>query len=133
MKNKGIVKEIKDNSIFVEVYRDSSCSSCSSCSNKTCGIREFKYNKGDLHVDDIVEFSSPDKFILKLSFLIYILPILTMFLGYYIATKFFQLGEGYSILVSFFFLFLSMFFLFLVDKYKGSAFEANITIKKESN
>lgn len=133
MKNKGIVKTIEKNSIFVEIYRDSACASCSSCSNKTCGIREFKYNKGDLNIGDTVVLSSSDKFILKLSFLIYIIPIITMFLGYYIAAELFHLGEAHSILISFIFLFISMFFIFLVDKYKGSAFEENITIKKESN
>lgn len=133
MVNKGVVKKIEGNKIFVEVYKDAACSSCASCNDKTCGMREFKYTKGDLKVEDVVELSSSDKFILKLSFLIYIFPVLSLFLGYYIGSVKLGFSETKSILVSFFFLFLSMIFIFLVDKYKGEKFEEKIIIKKESN
>lgn len=133
MINKGIVRKVEGDTISVEIFKDSACSSCSSCSNKTCGLQQFKYKKGDLKVADIIEFQIPDRKLLKLGFLTYILPVFFMIGGYYVGASLFKLSEGYSILFSFIALFLSMFFLFLVDKYKGDKFMDNITIKKESN
>ncbi len=133
MINKGIVRKVEDGLISVELFKDAACSSCSACSDKTCSLQTFKYKGNDLHESDIIQFEISDKKLLKLGFLTYIMPIFFMMGGYYFSSNILKFSEGYSILFSFLFLFLSMFFLFLVDKYNGDKFLKEIKIKKEIN
>ena len=56
MKNRGIVKNIKNNTITIEIFKDISCSHCSSCDNKTHSIQTFKYYQKDLIEGDMIEF-----------------------------------------------------------------------------
>lgn len=132
MKNKGIVREINDNSIKIELFKDGACASCSQCDSKSHKTETFFYDKNDLKLNEIVEFEIEDKSLLKIGFITYLSPIVFMFSFYSIAA-YFNLSENKRIISSFLGLFFSFFILYFLDKTKGKTFLAKITITKENS
>lgn len=132
MKNRGIVKNIKNNTITIEIFKDISCSHCSSCDNKTHSIQTFKYYQKDLIEGDMIEFSINDKQLLKLGFLVYISPIIFM-IGFYSIASYFNLSESQKIICTFVGLIISLITVFIIDKIKGNQILNNIKITKEKN
>lgn len=130
MKNKGIIQNIHNNLITIEVFKDENCAHCDSCNKKIQTVHTFYCNDNTLSKGDIVSFYMEDSYVLKIGFYIYILPILSMILFYFI-TLFLNLNEGLRILFSFGGLTISFLFLFLWDKLQGKKILNNIKITKE--
>lgn len=130
MKNKGIVKKINESKITIEIYKDLNCSSCSSCNKKSHGTQTFFYDKNDLSLGDIVIFSIEDKNLLKISFLLYILPVFFM-IFVYIFTSFFNTPEKLKILLSFSSIVIFYFIIYLLEKKEYLNFLNTIKIEKE--
>ena len=79
--------------------------------------RELELNyKGDVEIGDIVTFELADGKMLRIGFIVYILPILMMIVGYFISSK---LGgaEKINVLISFIFLILSFAGLHIYDRF----------------
>lgn len=131
MKNKGIIREINETSIKIELYKDSSCAHCSQCDSKSHKLQTFFYDKKDLKLDEIVEFEIDDKNLLKVSFLIYICPLIFMFISYALAARF-NLSENKRIFSSFLGLIISFALTYAIDKRKGKELLTTIKITKEN-
>lgn len=86
-KEKGIVKDIKDQDAFVSVQRTAQCDNCES--KGACqigGDREMVIQvRNDLHArdGDMVEISLPSYSVLKMGLLMYIFPAVALILGAY--------------------------------------------------
>ena len=132
MKNRGIVKNINNNTITIEIFNDISCSHCSSCDSKTHSVQTFKYYQNDLTEGDMIEFSINDKQLLKLGLLVYISPIIFMISFYFIAS-YFNLSESKKIICAFVGLVINLLIIFFIDKIKGNQILNNIKITKEKN
>ncbi len=117
MLNKGIVQEVDGKNLKILVYKDSACSHCSSCSDRFQGEFEFEA-EGNVNKGDSISFEIEDKVVLNLAFLVYILPVIFLFLGYILSSKL-GLSEGKRILSSFVSMFFSFVLLFFYDKSKG--------------
>lgn len=117
MKSNGKVIGINGNKIKLKMFKESSCAHCSGCgdANKLARELELTYN-GDVQMGDIVTFELEDSKMLKIGFLVYVLPILMMILGYFISNK---MGntEKASVFTSFGFLIVSFVCLHIYDKY----------------
>ena len=117
MKSNGKVIEINGNKIKLKMFKESSCAHCSGCgdANKMARELELTYN-GEVEVGDIVTFELEDSKMLKIGFIVYVLPILMMIAGYFISNR---LGhsETTSVLISLGFLIISFVCLHIYDKY----------------
>lgn len=132
MKNKGIVvKNTEDDKVTVKVFKDSACSHCSGCSDNSKFGAEYTFKCSDnLNEGDSVDFEIADSKLLKISFLIYIFPVLLLFLMYFLA-GFFSQKEGLRVLVSFTGIALYFLIIYFVDKKVGNDFlDKNIKINK---
>lgn len=132
MKNKGIVVENKeDNEITVKVFKDSACSHCSGCSDNSKFGTEYTFKcKENLKEGDTVDFEIADSKLLKISFLIYILPVLLLFFMYYIAGFITQV-EGSRVFAAFAGIILYFLIIYIIDKKLGHDFlDKNIKIHK---
>ncbi len=117
MKSNGKVIEINGDKIKLKMFKESSCAHCSRCgdANKLARELELTY-KGDVEIGDIVTFELEDSKMLKIGFLVYIVPILMMIAGFTVSSS---LGnsEKTSVFVSFGFLIISFICLHIYDKY----------------
>jgi sigma-E factor negative regulatory protein RseC len=132
MKNKGIViKNNDDDKVTVKVFKDSACSHCSGCSDGSKFAHEYTFNcKDNLEEGDTVNFEIADSKIMKISFLIYILPVLLLFLMYYLA-GFISQVEGVRVLASFAGIVLYFLIIYIIDRKLGHDFlDKNIKINK---
>lgn len=127
MENKGIVKKIEGNNLYIELYRDSSCAHCSGCGKKDKTIEDLyhyelteKDKEKDLEISEghLVTFEINNKFILNLALLIYISPVFLMIVSYVIVAKL-GASEGQGILVSFLTLVISFCGFYIYDKKSG--------------
>ncbi|MCK5780687.1 MAG: SoxR reducing system RseC family protein [Psychrilyobacter sp.] len=124
MENKGIIKIIKENNLYIELFRDSSCAHCSGCGQKDKTIAELYHyeldeqNSIEVAVGDMITFEINNKFILNLALLIYVLPVFLMVVSYIIAAKI-GATEGQGILVSFGTLILSFLGFYIYDRKSG--------------
>lgn len=131
MKQLGIVKEINGNIIIVKVFKDTGCSHCDSCSEGDKFSGEYSFTSDEKYlIGDEVSFEMDDKTIFNLGLLIYILPILSLFLFYYISSLF-SIKEGIKILCSFLGVAFTFLIIFIIDKVKGKHIvDKNISIDK---
>ncbi len=122
MENKGIVKMIKGNNLYIELFRDSSCAHCSGCGQKDKTIADLYHyelkEKMEVNVGDMITFEINNKFILNLALLIYVLPVFLMVVSYIIAAKL-GASEGEGILVSFGTLVISFLGFYIYDRKSG--------------
>lgn len=118
MRSRGIVVSIEGDKCRVSVNAGAECMGCPSKNHCNMGEGKGKtvlvINKCGAEVSDHVIFESDPSKVLLSSFLIWILPIISMFLGYFIVNNFVQ--GAWPILASLAFLFLSFFLLRLIDK-----------------
>nr|WP_307776505.1 SoxR reducing system RseC family protein [uncultured Cetobacterium sp.] len=116
MKSTGIVKEIKDHKVTVSMYKESACSHCSKCSESNKITNEYTfYTDEKLFIGDIITFEMEDKRVLKAAIIVYLIPVIALFLGYFLGSKL-GLSEGQSIGTSFFGMIVSFLGIYIYDK-----------------
>ena len=120
MESSGKVTKIDGKKLVVKMFKESSCAHCSGCGNASKLTREIEleYNpkKQTIEVGDIVTFELADSKMLKIGFLVYVLPIILMIIGFIIANKTGK-TEGQSVLVSFVTLVVTFLLIHLYDKF----------------
>lgn len=117
MKSSGKVTEVNGNKIKVKMFKESSCAHCSGCGDASKLTRELDlFYNGEVEIGDIVTFELEDAKMLKIGFLVYILPIIMMLIGFVISSKMGN-SEKISVFISFGFLIISFICLHIYDKY----------------
>lgn len=117
MKSSGKVTEVNGNKIKVKMFKESSCAHCSGCGDASKLTRELDlFYNGEVEIGDIVTFELEDAKMLKIGFLVYILPIIMMLIGFVISSKMGN-SEKKSVFISFGFLIISFICLHIYDKY----------------
>ncbi len=117
MKSSGKVTEVNGNKIKVKMFKESSCAHCSGCGDASKLTRELDlFYNGEVEIGDIVTFELEDAKMLKIGFLVYILPIIMMLIGFVISSKMGN-SEKTSVFISFGFLIISFICLHIYDKY----------------
>ena len=90
MMDRGTVKKIENGFAFIEMQLNASCRSCSNKGVCMAGDKPAQLkieNTLELKENDIVEIDLPPQTKLSAGFILFILPLLSMFAGYYIAFK----------------------------------------------
>ena len=104
----GIVDSIENSKITIKIERDSSCGDncamCNACPGKEMFITT--YTKENFNVGDYVRLETNTSLILLSAFLVYILPIILLIVGYVIISLYF----GLALMV------ISFIILFIYDK-----------------
>lgn len=117
MKSSGKITEVNGNKIKVKMFKESSCAHCSGCGDASKLTRELDlFYNGEVEIGDIVTFELEDAKMLKIGFLVYILPIIIMLIGFVISSKMGN-SEKTSVFISFGFLIISFICLHIYDKY----------------
>lgn len=117
MKSSGKVTEVNGNKIKVKMFKESSCAHCSGCGDASKLTRELDlFYNGEVEIGDIVTFELEDAKMLKIGFLVYILPIIMMVIGFVISSRMGN-SEKTSVFISFGFLIISFICLHIYDKY----------------
>ncbi len=120
MIKKGRVKEVHKDYIIVQVYKGSSCGHCKVCSEEKQVVEEIVLKtKREFEAGDSIELEMPYKTLLNFSMLVYILPILFFFGGYFIG-NFLGFTEGKKILLSFLGMAACFYGMHVFDKYFGA-------------
>lgn len=116
MEKSGIIKEIKNNKAIVLIFKESGCAHCNKCSEseKISNELEVPFQTG-MSIGDTITFEMKDKEVYKIATLVYILPLISMIIGYFIG-NFFNLSEKINILLSFVFLLLTFLIIHFYDK-----------------
>lgn len=117
MKSNGKVIGIDGNKIKLKMFKESSCAHCSGCgdANKMARELEVTYD-GEIELGDIVTFELEDAKMLKIGFIVYVLPVIIMILGFVIFMKL-GFSENTSVFGAFAFLVLSFVGLHIYDKF----------------
>ncbi len=100
--DKGCVLGIDKKYAFIEMELNSSCKSCANKSVCFAGDKPIPYkiiNKYGLKKGDLVEIDITSKTKLSSGFLLFILPIIFLIIGYSVTSNFTD-SEGYSIIGS---------------------------------
>jgi sigma-E factor negative regulatory protein RseC len=88
MMDRGTVKKTENGFAYIEMELNASCRSCSNKGVCMAGDKPAQLkieNNIGLQENDIVEIDLPPQTKLSAGFLLFILPLLSMFAGYYIA------------------------------------------------
>ena len=124
MRERGMVSEVKDGFITVKIQRMSSCgencASCGACRNKehTVVVRNtVNAKKGD---SVMLEISSEK--IMRAAFLVYVIPLMLLIAGYYLASCFTQ-KTLICIISAFSFMLIAFVLLHLYDKKYSEKYE----------
>lgn len=115
---KGIIENLKNNHATVKFYKDSACSSCSACSGENKFSQKISINLKEnrkFRIGDEITIEIDDTILLKLSFIVYILPAMAMIVGYLIL-DFFKFSQEFCIFGSFSSLLIAFVFLYFYDK-----------------
>lgn len=101
----------------VEITRSSSCgdncASCGLCPGQTS--RVFAINDANAAVGDEVMIEMSDKKVLGAAFLVYIVPIITLIIGYFISHAIFN-SEALAILTGFLFMVITLIVIMRIDR-----------------
>ncbi len=84
VKEQGIIKQIKGKKAVIRIQQTSACAHCRSKASCDVSKREMFIevaNNLGAKEGDLVELSVPEGTVLKLSFLIYIMPIIALIIG----------------------------------------------------
>ncbi|MGL4307539.1 SoxR reducing system RseC family protein [Cetobacterium sp. SF1] len=130
MKKTGVVKNISNNWVIISIFKESACAHCSNCSESKKIDTEIKIkNNEDLSIGDVVTFEMEDNIVLQAALIVYIVPIIFFFLGYFIGSKVLHLKESFCILASFISLILSFVGINIYDRTSGKKkFQEDIKI-----
>ncbi len=90
---KGIVTSLQGEKLTVSFNRSPACAGCKACAE---GKKENEmvieaYNDCNAKLGDTVEVSIEDSFVLKATFIMYVIPLITMFIGFLIGNLHSQL------------------------------------------
>jgi len=126
----GIVKEVAGNMFSVEVERGGGCKSCSMqgfCFKKNEPVQFLLSSDLPLEVNDRVELEIAPEGRVMASLMIFGIPILALFVGYYVSAAW--LTELGAILSSFALMALSIFLVRWLDKRLGGKLKVSIKRK----
>ena len=90
MEQIGLVVEVKDDMAIVAVQRHDVCAKCGACGVAVSGRGETQLkalNKVNATVGQTVKVTSDTAYVLKASFVVYLLPILALLLGIYVGQQ----------------------------------------------
>lgn len=130
MLQKGIVKKINQNiniakstrinnntTAEVEITRSSSCgdncASCGLCPGRTAKV--YAINDINASAGDTVIIDMSDKKVLGAAFLVYIVPLIMLIIGYFLCSAVFN-SEGLAILTGFIFMAAAFIIIIYIDK-----------------
>lgn len=137
MESSGKVTKINGKKITVKMFKESSCAHCSGCGEASKLTREieldFNPEEREIKVGNIVTFELADSKMLKIGFLVYVIPVIMMVVGFGIGS-YLGKSEGVSILYSFIGLVLTFLVIHLYDKFiVKEKVSMNITKVEEDN
>jgi len=117
MKSSGKVIAIDGNKVTLIMYRESTCSHCSGCGEDTKAAKELTITvEQRVEIGDIVTFQMKDSKFLKIGFLVYVVPVIMMVVGFNVGTRL-GYGEKGSAGMSFLFLAITFLLIHLIDKF----------------
>ena len=99
MEKFGFIKEVKGDKVHIETYPTSTCKHCTICDVKQDIWVDKKYVIDDIKKDEDVVIEYENKFSF-LIFLVYILPLIFLVLGYIMGYGIFK-KEGVGVIVAF--------------------------------
>ncbi len=84
MKQIGVVTEVQKKIAIIQIKRTSACGGkCSSCSGcETTPHKVKAYNMIDAQIGQIVQLEMKDSRVLGAAFIIYVIPLIMLFVGY---------------------------------------------------
>jgi len=118
-KDRARVIELFNGGVVIEIEKSGSCDSCAISGVCAGTDRSFTHRlktEMDLKLGEVIEISISSGVKLLSSFIVFILPVLSMILFYFIAKFAVKLPENFAILVSFTGLLLSGLAIYLLDK-----------------
>lgn len=117
MESSGRVIAIQGDKVTLKMYKENSCSHCSGCGDSAKTSKELVVEiKEQVSMGDIVTFQLKDSKFLKIGFVVYILPIIMMVVGFNVGTKIGYTEKG-SAAMSFLFLAGTFLVIHIVDKF----------------
>jgi positive regulator of sigma E activity len=128
----AVVRKTEGNFVHVEVERTGSCEGCAV--SGICNVNDkiiLHKIKTDLKlkIGDRVQVNIAPSLRIFSSFVVFIIPILTMLSFYLISKYLFNLNEDLSIVISMFGLLLSGLFIYIIDKIFANKLSFKITKK----
>ncbi len=128
MREIGVVESTNGTTAVVSVKRNSSCGeSCATCSAH-CNLKGNKItaqNKLGAMAGDLVSIEMRTSTVLKSAFMVYILPLLMLFLGYFY-TEYKTGDETKSLICALGAFLITFIFLLIWDKYNKNKFVTTI-------
>lgn len=133
----GVITKVIDDMAEVSVVRGTACGeTCKGCSGHCALTKNTVMAKNIINADvgDVVSISSKTEQVIKMAFLVYILPIILFFFTYFSAGLFFE-NESLLIALSLAVFFLVFCVLHILDKKNKTKVEVEITkiLKKKGN
>ena len=130
IKELGLVKGFSGNQLIIE---KTGSDNCNACRLKTfCSLKnnlEFTITTDeDFQIGEIVDILISPKKRLYSSFIVYILPLIVMFLFFYVAHNFLNLSENIAAIISILSLTVSFSLIFLINNKQKN--NDNIQIKR---
>ncbi len=115
----AVVRKVENNFVHVEVERTVSCKGCAvsgicNANDKTI-LHKIKTDL-KLKIGDRIQINIEPSLRIFSSFVVFIIPILTMLVFYLTSKYLFTLNEDISIVISLFGLLLSGLFIYIIDK-----------------
>jgi len=128
----AVVRKIEENIVQVEIERTGSCDGCAVSgicnSNNKIILHKIKTDL-KLKIGDKVQVNIAPSLRVFSSFVVFIIPIITMLSFYLISKYLFKLNEDLSIVFSLLGLLLSGLFIYLIDKKFANKLSFKITKK----
>lgn len=96
MERMGVVVEQKGKFSKVKLMRDSACGSCGACQmgDESKEVFLMARNEPSAEIGDIVEVSMPTSGILSAAFIMYVIPLLSLFVGIVLGSVLFKGDNG---------------------------------------
>ncbi|MDR1835814.1 MAG: SoxR reducing system RseC family protein [Fusobacteriaceae bacterium] len=117
MESKGLVTAVTGKEVRVRLYKETACEHCNTCSAEKKFVREFTLvSDEDIKPGDVVTLEIAGNTLVKASLILYALPVVFMFSGYYVGSQTLGLPEGKSIGLSFLFLLVSFLLIWFYDR-----------------
>ena len=102
MESKGLVIDKNGNKIKVRMYKETACDHCHGCSEEQKFARYFDFvSDRDVNVGDMVVFQVESATLIKNAFIVYLIPIIAMMIGYYVGANILGYSENKSIVTCF--------------------------------
>ena len=87
VKEQGVIEKIENQKAFVRIQKTSACDHCKSRGSCDVSKRDMIVEVDNIiqaKVGDVIELSMPEGAVMKLSILVYLLPILALLIGAFI-------------------------------------------------